>query len=767
MRRLIASVTLALVSSLVPAAQSPGPSAPLPVRRVVLYKAGVGYFEHLGDVRGNQNLSIRFTSAQLDDVLKSLTAIDLGKGQISGISYNSVAPLDRRLGALRLPLQGSTTAVEVLDALRGSRVDVTAPSGAISGRLVSVERRTSERQGHVVTTAHFAVLTDAGEFREFELSPAVHVRLADRDLRQDLSRYLDVLGSAREQDVRTMVISATGAGERRLFVSYVSEVPIWKSTYRLVVPTNGKPFMQGWAIVDNTVGEDWTDVELSLVAGAPQAFIQQLSQPYYGKRPVIPLPPAVSLSPQTHGGPIQSGRGTVGGVVRDTGGGALPGARIRLLGPSGEVATAHTDVNGSYRLSAPPGTYRLEAQLAGFTTSVADGVDVVAGSHAEEDILLNVGSLSETVTVSSSAVGVPGSVSPPPPPPAAAPMRQTAEEAYDQMEQVSAAASGRDLGEMFEYRIKEPVTLRKDQSALVPILNAEVQIEKVSLWNRAPGSGRPLRAMWITNSTGLTLDGGSVSIVDGNAFAGEGLVDSTKPGEKRLVSYAADLAVLVDAQLESAPRRTTRVRARDGILIQETDERASWIYKARNEGSAASTLIVEHPIRPGWKLADGQATIESTPAAHRFRLVVPPTQEASLTVREVRPGMSRISIADVSDALIAQLSATGVDSQALQRALRPVMEKKAELAELDRRVQELTARRVRIVEEQARLRENMKALRGSSEERQLLQRYTRQLDEQENTLASLQRDIDAASVARNAAVAELSKLIGSLTFEIG
>jgi len=58
--------------------------------------------------------------------------------------------------------------------------------------------------------------------------------------------------------------------------------------------------LQGWAIVDNTVGEDWNNVELSLVAGAPQSFIQQLSQPYYGRRAVVPLPQEYQQAPQTH-----------------------------------------------------------------------------------------------------------------------------------------------------------------------------------------------------------------------------------------------------------------------------------------------------------------------------------------------------------------------------------------------------------------------------------------------------------------------------------
>jgi hypothetical protein len=759
-----------------PAASAAQTAVPMPVRRVVLYKTGVGYFEHLGTVRNSQSITIRFTSGQLDDVLKSLTAIDLGKGQVTGISYNSVAPLERRLGALRLPVDESTTLTQLLTGLRGATVEVSSGGATISGRLLSVEQR-SERLGDAaVTVPFFTVVTAAGEMRTFDLSAAVHVRLAEGDLRQEVGRYLDVLGSTREQDVRNMVISTSGSGERQLFVSYISEVPIWKSSYRLVFPDKGRPLLQGWAIVDNTIGEDWRNVELSLVAGAPQSFIQQLSQPYYGQRPVVPLPSNVLLDPQTHGATLRGARGTVVGKVRDSQGAGLPGATVELTGGSGESAAAVTDSDGDFEMSAPAGEYTARASLNGFRP-LEQQVLLEAGSTVYREFRLQVGALTEAVTVTAegfagrgAARGVPGGVLggvvggiPSAPPPVAAPARRS--DAYAQLKDVAAAADSAQLGELFEYRIKEPVTLQKNQSALVPIVNAEISAERVSLWNRTTGSGRPLRAMWLTNTTGLTLDGGSMTVIDGNAFAGEGLIEPLKPSERRLLSYAADLGVLVSAGTRPVPRRISRVRVREGILIQDTEERSTTTYDVRNEGSAAATLIVEHKLRSGWKLADGQKPVESTPGAERFRVTVDPGKEAKLVVAEVSPGTAQVRVGDVTDALIVQLSAAGVSADQLQRALRPVLDKKAELSAIDRRVADLNTERARIVEDQQRLRENMKALRGSAEEKQLLQRYTRQLDEQENRLTALQQDTQKAAQERANIAAELSRLIAAVSFD--
>src|SRR5260370_1636659 len=293
-----------------------------------------------------------------------------------------------------------------------------------------------------------------------------------------------------------MTISTTGAGERNLYVIYISEVPIWKTTYRLVLSSKAekKQMLQGGAIVDNTVGEDWNDVEVSLVAGAPHTFIQQLSQPYYGRRPVVPLRESVQLTAQTHVATLES----MGAADRMVAGG-VPG------GVAGGVMGGVLGGVGSGRGSATGRTY--------------------------------------------------GNAPAPPPPPAMAEEVEV-EEAREESEPF---AEGNALGDLFEYKLKERVTIRKNQSALVPILQTDIAAEKVSLWSESLGVARPLRALWVNNASSLTLDGGRFSVLDSNTFAGEGLVEAIKPSERRLLSYATDLGLLVDAKLETAKERVTRV----------------------------------------------------------------------------------------------------------------------------------------------------------------------------------------------------------------
>lgn len=694
--RLLASATLLVAIAATPYAQQlavPPEPAQLPVRRVVLYKSGVGYFEHRGAVTGSVDVAIQFTSGQLNDVLKSLTAIDLGDGRISSIGYNSVAPIEQRLDALRLPLGTQPDLLQFYNALRGARIEVRTGAATISGRLLGIERKQGRGESPDQTDI-LTIVSEDGSVRTIVLGPAVTVRIADQDLRAELARYLAVIASGRDEDVRRMILSATGDGTRDLLVSYVSEVPVWKSTYRLVLQ-QGKDdgaLLQGWAIVDNTVGEDWTQVELSLVAGAPQSFIQQVSQPYYTRRPVVPLPQTVLTTPQTHGATLEAGLDSQQAPEV-----AADGAFARRAQPSGGVPGGVVGgvVSGLPEAPAPPARVEMARQAAAVS-----------------------------------------------------------------------AASGQDLGDLFEYRLTEPVTIRTNQSALVPILTGRVTAERVALWNRTPGSGRPLRTVWLTNDTGLTLDGGSLSVIDDGAFAGEGLVAPLKPSEKRLVSYGSDLALMVDARLDDSSGRYTRVFAREGTIIAEQEERNRWVYRARNEDAAARTLVVEHPIRDGWTVPADPAPIEKTATAARYVVPVAGRGEATLTIIERRRSDTRIRVDQLDDRVLVSFSQRGLSVDALRRALQPVTDARARLAETERQLTELTGQITRISSDQERIRENIKALGGSRDERALIERYTRELSAQEDRLEALQIQIETVSAERDARREALSQLVQTLEFEV-
>ena len=678
--------------------------AKLPVRRVVLYKNGVGYFEHLGRVRGSQDVHVDFTSAQLNDVLKSLTVLDLSGGKISGVDYNSEAPLARRLATLRLTLGENPTMADFLAALRGARLEVRSGSGAaMAGKLLSVEKKSREKDGATTEWTEISLVNDGGEVRSAEVTPATSVRIAEKDLQVEVGRYLGLIASSRDQDLRRMTISTTGPGERNLYVSYISEVPVWKTTYRLVLSSRAekKPLLQGWAIVDNTIGEDWNDVELSLVAGAPHSFIQQLSQPYYGRRPVVPLPESVQLTPQTHAATLEpSVRGGAGGIPGGVAGGVMGG----VIGSLGSGSGGGTG-GGSF--------------------------------HA--------------------------SLAPPPPPPAMA----EAVDVEEAREESEPSAEGNALGDLFEYKLKERVTIRKNQSALVPILQTDIAAEKVSLWSESLGVARPLRALWVNNASSLTLDGGSFSVLDSNTFAGEGLVEAIKPSERRLLSYATDLGLLVDTKLESAKERVTRVWINRGTMTTTSEDREKKTYIVRNEDTTPRMLVIEHPVRQEWKLAeDSPKPEEKASGLYRFRLSLEPKKTERLVINEAKPLYTQYALNGITDDQIGAFLLQKSINADIEKALRSITAQKNLVADFDAKMKAQQKMIDQIFTDQGRLRENMKALKGSAEERALLQRYTKQLDEEETQLDALRKQIQETQVHREKANEGLQKMIGDLQMDV-
>ena len=218
---------------------------------------------------------------------------------LPGVAYDSTAPLDRQLSDLRLPVSQKTTLTELLAALRGSRVELRNGSATVTGRILSVESKTRTAGNVSAEVDYVSLITRSGELRTTEISPAFSVKLLEPGLAGKVGRFLDLASAGRDADTRRMVINAEGSGDRSLFVSYISEVPVWKATYRIVL--NARPgqssLLQGWAIIDNVVGENWNNGQLSLVAGAPQSFLHELSKPYYAHRPTVAMPDDVNTSP--------------------------------------------------------------------------------------------------------------------------------------------------------------------------------------------------------------------------------------------------------------------------------------------------------------------------------------------------------------------------------------------------------------------------------------------------------------------------------------
>ena len=669
----------------------------LPVRKVVLYKNGVGYFEHAGSVSGNQRVTIDFTSPQLNDVLQSLTVLDEGGGRIGGVNYNSTTPLAEQLKSLSLGMGDDPTSTELFQALRGQRVEVTGgPGGAITGRLMSIEART-EKTGatdndSTVDRFYLTLIATSGAVRVIELTPALSVRPVEPNLQGELDRYLQLLSTTHSTGLRHLTLDALGQGQRQLRVSYISEVPVWKSTYRIVFPheANGNATVQGWAVVDNTVGADWDNVQLALVAGAPQSFIQPLSQPLYTRRPEIPIATAAETTPQTH-----------------------EAAEMSPV-PSPEVVP------------------RAIAKSANQTVSVSESFGV-AGMEGT-------GSGGSMGIVAGRGYGVGSGVY----------------RASDALQQGDVSTNAFD--DFFEYALTQPVTIHKNESAMVPILQQDLPAEHVTLWSG--NETNPLRAVWLENKSSLTLDTGSFSIFENGEFAGEGLLDPIHPGEKRLLSYASDQAVKVHRGGLMETRTLHHIAMHDGVLVESTSEVTDSTYTVSNAATEARTVIVEHPRREGSELNSDVKPAETTAAAYRFRVAVDSHKSADLHVGERATLSERVVINPDFDRT-AFLIAVSKYTPDLEEKLRPLIEAETALTDLNRKLAENQQKQKTLGDDETRARENLTALKGND----AAKRFVEELNRAEDDIDAARKEQKSLETQRDAARAHLTAVIAQLSFD--
>ena len=697
-------------------------STSLPVTRVSLYKNGVGFFEHSGRISGKASVTIDFTSGQLNDVLQSLTAIDLNGGRISGADYNSTTPLEQQLKNLPLALGTDPTALEFYNAIRGSRVEVHSGTASITGRLLSMEERTTaskEGSDSTGTTRQFlTVVSELGETRTIELTPVTSVRLLDTALHTDVTRYLQLLDSNRGQGLRHLTLQDNGTGVRELRLSYISEVPIWKSTYRILFTdkpgtTTQNATLQGWSVVDNTTGADWINVQLSLIAGAPQSFIQPLSQPIYSRRPEIPIAQQAQLTPQTYDSSMDdstelNGLAAPTKIAQPRAMGAPMGGRVMLgNGVAGGVG---------YGVSANASASIISGESLDSLSAAASYQDEAAGSLA-----------------------------------------------------VNTKTAGFD--DFFSYTLAEPVTIRQNQSALVPILQAKVEADPVTLVSYSSARvSQPVRALWVTNTSGLTLDRGSFTIIENGNFAGEGLLDPIHPAEKRLLSYAADQAVHAATEGDKTSTRVAFIRGSKGVVNIHRAEFHELTLVLHNAAATPRTVVSEVPVVDGWKLdsvnnasSTDPKPVETTPTVYRYRTEIAPGETARLHIGATHSGYTTYYLTRSDDNQFQIILNQSEQNPALIAALQPVLDARRSVAAAQAAVDQTNKHLSDLRSDEDRQRANITAL--ASADKASRDRFVHDLNATEDAIAAAQKELVTRTAALDAAKADLAARIEAFSID--
>ena len=672
---------LALALSLALAATVRGlaADAPLPLESVVLFTSGVGYFQHAGEVTGDATVEMQFAADDVNDLLKSMVVLDRDGGAAT-VTYASRDPVTKTLGTFAVNLTDNPSLGDLLGRLRGQKVELDAAS-PVAGTIVGVEKRRLEAGKDQTVEKQFLTLLTSDGLRTLALDAVTRIKLVDARLQGELEKALAVLALATDNEKKGVAIAFTGKGPRNVVVGYVQESPIWKTSYRLVLDGDAaatKARLQGWAIVENTTDADWRNVRMALVSGRPISFVMDLYQPLYVPRPFVEPELYASLRPQVYGQTMSDADKPL----------ALADRRLDERGARGGLA----------RREMAKGVPAAPAAMAADGAIAMDAVSGVRGGAARESAIAGIAAM------------------------------QT-------------AAAGSDLGELFRYEIEKPVTLERQRSAMLPIVAAEVEAERVAIYDERVLARHPLSGLRLKNTTGLHLMQGPLTVYDqagGGSYSGDARIEDMAPDTERLVSYAVDLDVEVAARGEGRAEEIVNVRLVKGTLFAARKLARAKVFEVKNSGKNAVKVLLEHPLEGGWTLVAPETPEEKTRDRYRFAVVAEPGKPVTLEVAEEMPIEETQVLTNLDDDAILFYSRAKATSPAVREALAEVVRRKREIEQLVRdkgvREQEIAT----IDQEQARIRGNMGALDRTSD---LFNQYVRKFADQEKRIETLRGEI--------------------------
>jgi hypothetical protein len=331
---------------------------------------------------------------------------------------------------------------------------------------------------------------------------------------------------------------------------------------------------------------------------------------------------------------------------------------------------------------------------------------------------------------------------------------------------MAAQTAIREVGELFEYNITHPVSIKRDQSAMVPILSEDMEGRAVDLYNADTRKENPLAAVKLENTTDLTLEGGPLTVLSGDCYAGEAFLTTMKPGEHRYIPYAVDLGLRVNTKLGSKTEAVDRVVINRGLIRMHKGIVETKTYHLDNHNSRAKTVIIEHPYHQGWKLLSKDQPLEITDNFLRFEVLAAPDRVTSFTVKELRDTWDTIMIANLNPDDVLFFARQGYLEEAVKEPLKRLVHLKAEIADLNGKLKALDKERKGIFEDQKRLRENLRSLGKTVEEKALRSRYIEQMDLQETRLKSINEEEKRLKTARAAKKRQLEEGITALSQDL-
>jgi hypothetical protein len=648
----------------------------LNVKKVIIFKHGVSYYILEG-------ILIEFKIDEMNDVLKSLFVLDASeKGYISSISYDAAIETNQLLKSIMLNIPDQDSLSSLVIQIKGAGVNLTIGGAKkVSGKIIGIEFVEKIIKEEKITEKQLIILKDDDEITKIPFSEIRSFDILNEEIKKDLKFFLDTVIAGKKKDAKKILINCESGGDdeidRNIFVSYIRESPIWKTSYRLIMSKQQaleqKCLLSGWSLIENTTNQDWEDIELSLVAGMPVSFIYEFYRPIFIQRPVIQPPKVLSARPTE----IEEG---------------LEMEKFK------DYAMAE--------MAAKPMTMKKRARAK--------------------------------------ARGGP----PPPAPPAGGFGRyqsvMTDTEMYDKVKS-QVKTQTKDLGELFEYNISNPVTIKRKQSALVPILTESIKANRILLYNKNEHDKNPNACLEINNNTKLTLERGPVTIIYDDNLAGEAIIPFLNKGDTRLLNYAVEQAVIINHEQKTENMSVHRVTFGSGYSYEYYYTKMMTTYKIKNKTEEEKELYLDHPKTHEYKIIEKTIDPEETTNYWRFKLTLKPKDAVVFKLTEQRENYSSNYLWNYNKEDLLKR----VGFYVKHKFIDPDLETKLkEIAGLIQTLNDLRSKQDKLIEErdsmtdeQVRLRENISVLGEDSQSVSLKERYIKKLNTQESRFEVIKKEL--------------------------
>ncbi len=659
-------------------------AADLPVQHVVIYKNGVALFERSGTVPAGEQARLEFRTADMNDILKSLTIVDSTGHRVNSVRYDSNETLERRLQDFPFAVGRGELLSQFLDRFKGAAVDLKTSDRTLSGTILGARAiQSGADEKAAVHREQITLLVGSGELVTLDLGAVSSLQFPEVRLQNQLKQYLQTLNDSRSQEKRSVYVDSTGTGPQDLKMAYVIPAAIWKSSYRLTL-NQSQSTIEGWAIVDNTTDEDWNRVQLSVVSGRPVSFISQLDTPRYGKRAVAELPDDAAAGPVVYGGSVG---GVLGGIADE----------------QADRASAGLITEPMMTRNAPlpsPDVFRQATQAPRTTNKISES-------------------------------------------------------------SVQGANSGM-LGELFEYSFAQPITIKRNQSAMIPFVQDRIAARKLLIFDNSGGE-HPVNAAELTNGTGKTLDGGPLTVYEQGAYAGEALVETVKAGDKRLVGYAVDYGTRITTAFDTENQTIREIHSSEGMLRLRYASRQTRTYTINNVDPKPKILVVQQEGISQYSVLSPKPS-DRTATAYRFEVALEANKSRTFKVEQERVYDDITEVTSATPDHLLTLVENKQISDAGRKQLQALVDVKRRLAETTDNLQATQSQMKELTADQTRTRENIDSLNRVSGQEQQVRQYSAQLGANEVQQAKLRDTQKTLAQQKTTLEAAVRKAIGDLNF---